>query len=253
MKPAYVTGLGLWSPGFANVAAWRERVPDPEVVKPPCRVVGSRLKRGSSRFSNMLGEVVAQAAEAAGEDVGAVATIYGSSEGEIETMVTLLGMLFEEDGKLSPNRFKNSVHNAASGLVSIGTSNTAFTTAVAAGARTFEISLLEGWALLDSGDADAVVVAVADDVPPPPLDLLGVHDALSIGLCLSRAGRPGALRLANLRPGTGEALAGVPAELRRNCASAGLDLVTAVLDGVEGTLSLAMPDAEGLVVDVQPA
>jgi hypothetical protein len=286
VKPIYLTGVGLFSPGFADVTSWREGRPDAAVDKPPCKLVNARLGRGSSRFAGMLGEVVEQAAEEGGVDAHTVPTVYGSSLGEIETMVTLLRMLYEEEGKLSPNRFKNSVHNAASGLVSIGTGNTAFSTAIAGGDRSFEMSLLEAWALLDDArdralpEADQhVILAVADDAPPSPLDRLGAHGALAVGLCLSAhpPSRPG-LRLSELRSGDlrsgdlrsgdlrsgdlrsgdlrsgGEPLTAprVPEELRANCASAGLGLVEAFLARRRGAVSVAPSGQAGMVVDVTP-
>jgi hypothetical protein len=248
-----VTGVGLWSPGFANVAAFREGAPDPEVVKPPCKLVNARLGRGSSRFANMLGEVVEQAAADAGVDVTKVPTVYGSSLGEIETMVTLLRMLFEEEGKLSPNRFKNSVHNAASGLVSIGTGNTSFSTAIAGGDRSFEVSLLETWALLNERGGDAIL-AVADDAPPEPLNRLGDHGALALAFALRLAPDGAKAKLAELRPGPAPApRAEVPADLRANCAAAGLELLDAVTTGRAGPVSVALPGRDGMIVDVQPS
>lgn len=252
MTPIYVRGLGLWSPGFPNVTAWREGRPDPSLDKPPCKLVNARLGRGSSRFANMLGEVVEQAAADGGVDVTTVPTVYGSSLGEIETMVTLLRMLYEEEGKLSPNRFKNSVHNAASGLVSIGTSNTAFSTAIAGGDRSFETSLLEGWAYL-AAEGGALVLAVADDLPPEPLAALGDHGALALAFCLSADPAGARAELSALRSGAmPPPHARVPDELRNNCAAAGLELLDAVLGRRAGTVSVAVPGHDGMVVDVEP-
>jgi len=248
--PLRVAGLGLWSPGFADVASWREGRPDPEVVKPPCALVNARLKRGSSRFANSLGEVVEQAARAAALPVERVPTFYGSSLGEIVTMVTLLRMLYEEEGKLSPNRFKNSVHNAASGLVSIGTANTGFSTAIAGGARSFEATLLEAWAYLhDVGGA--AIVTVGDDAPPPPLDRLDDHGGLAVGFALVAGGGPGPV-LSEPRLAQGEVArrARVPEALRGNCAAAGLELLEAALLGRAGPVPLSPAGGPQLVADL---
>lgn len=252
MKPIFLTGLGLWSVGFPDVTSWREGRADPAIDRPRCQLVDARLKRGSSRFANMLGEVVEQAATAAGLDVKTVPTIYGSSLGEIETMCTLLRMLYEEEGKLSPNRFKNSVHNAASGLVSIGTGNTSFSTAIAGGDRSFETSLIEAWAyVLDAGGS--AVIAIADDKPPEPLDSLDNYGALAVGFALSADPVEGAPRLTNLRKASGpiEAHARVPADLAPNCAAACLELLDAALSRRPGTVSLAMPGQVGMCVDLE--
>ncbi|MCC6876508.1 MAG: beta-ketoacyl synthase chain length factor [Sandaracinaceae bacterium] len=251
MRPISVLGLGLWTPGFAGVTAWREGRPDPAIDKPACRLIDARLKRGTSLFANMLGEVVEQAATDAGLDVAKVPTVYGSRLGEIETMAVLLRMLFEEDGKLSPVRFKNSVHNAASGLVSIATQNTAFTTAIAAGERSFEASLLEAWALLEREGGHAIV-AVADDRPPVPLRELGDHGALAIAIALGTESAPRArARLSGLRQRVALPVsARVPDELAGNCASAALALVAAVVEGRAGTVPIALPGRPGGAVDV---
>ena len=251
MKPVYVIGVGLWSPGFANAEAFFSGKADPDVTTPSCALVNSRLKRGSSRFANMLGEVVEHAAADAVLDAGKVATVYGSSLGEIETMVTLLSMLYQEEGKLSPNRFKNSVHNAASGLVSIGSSNTAFSTAIAGGTRSFERSLVEAWALLHT-DAPTVVLAVGDDAPPPPLDQLDDQGALAVALALSTEPRPGALRLEHLRPGEAAIDEAIPGALRGNCAAAALGLLRAMRERTRGEVSVAPIGQAGLTVDVAP-
>lgn len=249
MKPIAITGWGLWSPGFANADAWFEGVADRDVVKPKCELVGPRLKRGSSRFANMLGEVVAQAAAAAEVDVTTVPTFYGSSLGEVGTMVTLLRMLFEEEGKLSPNRFKNSVHNAASGLVSIGTQNTSFSTAIAGGSRSFETTLIEAWAYLADLGGDAIV-AVADDEVPEPLDALDDQDALAVGFAL-RAG-DGPVRLENLRVvESAERYATMTPRMRANCASPGLELLDALRNERGGPVALTpTPGAPQWVADL---
>lgn len=251
MKPVTITGVGLWSPGFPDVESWRAGLADAEVIKPGCKLVNSRLKRGSSRFANMLGEVVEQAAADASIDVTRVPTFYGSSLGEIVTMVTLLRMLYEEEGKLSPNRFKNSVHNAASGLVSIGTENTNFSTAIAGGARSFELTLLEAWAYVETVGG-AAVVAVSDDTPPPPLDALGAHGGLAVGFVLSAEADASAPRLSNLRPHP-EALprvARVPEDLELNCASAALELLDAVVARRGGPVALSPRRGPQLIADL---
>ncbi len=248
MKPIYVTGLGLWTPGFRDLAAWRDGEADPAVEKPKCKLVDMRLKRGSSRFANMLGEVVEQAARAAELDVATIPTFYGSSLGEIETMVTLLRMLYEEEGKLSPNRFKNSVHNAASGLVSIATVNTAFSTAIAGGDRSFETTLLEAWAWLEE-EGGVAVVAVADDRAPEPLDAVDDHEALAVGVALASAGT--GPRLENLRVVAEAARhAEMTQALRANCAAPGLELAEAILSRRAGPVALSPIGGPQMVADL---
>jgi 3-oxoacyl-(acyl-carrier-protein) synthase len=189
MRPVVVTGLTMWTPGFASIEAWARGEADPSVTDCACAWVPARLLRGASRFTRMLGEAADRATRDAGADPKTIATVYGSDYGEIETMVVLLDTIFRGDGQLSPMRFKNSVHNAASGLASIGQGNQSFSTALAAGTRTFEASMLEAMALLDER-AGAVVVSIADDVLPEPLLALEGWEALAVGIVLEREADP---------------------------------------------------------------
>lgn len=184
MRPIYITGFALWAKGFPSFGHFVEgRITDAQ-EEPACSWVPSRLLRGSSRLTRMFGEVAAQATQHASADPKTIATIYTSSYGEIETMVQLLDVIFRGDGQLSPMRFKNSVHNAASGLGSIGQGNMAFSTALAAGPRSFEAGMLEALALLEERGGD-VVVSCADDAIPMPLGALDAREALAIGIALS--------------------------------------------------------------------
>lgn len=251
LRPIEICGVGLWSPGFPDVTSWREGRADPEVDMPPCSLVNARLKRGSSRFARSLGEVVEQAATGAAFDVTTVPTFYGSSLGEIVTMVTLLRMLYEEEGKLSPNRFKNSVHNAASGLVSIGSQNTGFSTAIAGGARSFETTLLEAWAYLDDVGGEAIL-AVADDQPPEPLDTLDDHGGLALAFALRRGEEgPAVLTEVRMSEEAPARHARVPEKLASNCASAALELFDALLAKRSGTVALSPPSGPQLVAELR--
>jgi hypothetical protein len=183
VRPVHVTGLSLFAPGFASLEAFVRGQPDPSVTDASNPWVPSRLGRGTSLLTRMLGECAAQAARHGGLDPKTCATVYGSALGEFETMVLLLDVIFRGDGQLSPMRFKNSVHNAASGLGSIGQSNASFSTALAGGARTFEVSMIE--ALLYAAESETdVVVSVADDRLPEPFASLGPPSGLGVGIAL---------------------------------------------------------------------
>lgn len=187
-RPVYVTGIALWTPGHRDLASFVAGERDEGVVDCGSPWVPSRLMRGASRLTRMLGEVAATACAEGGADPSAVATIYTSSYGEIETMVILLDAIFAGDGQLSPMRFKNSVHNSASGLGSIGTGNQGFSTALAAGDRSFEAAMIEALVLLGERGGDAVIAA-ADDRLPEPLSRQCAREGLAVGLCL-RSERP---------------------------------------------------------------
>ena len=183
-----VVGLGLWAPGVPNVDAFSAGTLDPDHVDPPCRLATSRAKRGTSRLTRMLGEVFDQAVTEADTDPRRVATVFASAWGEIDIMIALLGQIYDEEPTLSPMRFKHSVHNAASGLVSIAAGNQRFSTALAAGHRSVEAGFLEAATVLQTGECDEVVVAVGEDRLPAPLDRFSGHDGLAVGFCLRSSG-----------------------------------------------------------------
>ena len=260
MKPVVVTGLALWTPGFASIGAWARGERDESVTDCECAWIPPRLLRGASRFTRMLGEAAEQATRDAGADPRTIATVYGSDYGEIETMVVLLDTIFRGDGQLSPMRFKNSVHNAASGLSSIGQGNQSFSTALAAGRRTFEASMLEAMALLDERGG-AVVVSIADDVLPEPLASLEGWEALAVGIVLQREAEPSRV-IATLTELAVDATVSARATHFRGhalgdrrvgtTAAAAIPLFEALAEGRGGRISLAPGEASALCVTLTP-
>lgn len=68
--------------------------------------------------------------------------VFASADGE-DTLTRRTVEDFNADGTVSPNRFSSSVYNAAPGLWSVFTHNTAPYTAIAAGRDTIRCGLLE--------------------------------------------------------------------------------------------------------------
>ena len=181
---ATVLGLGLWMPGFPNASAWREGQLTAEVVVPPQRLP-VRLRRRASLLTRMVAEVGTQAAEQAGVSLQGLPLVMGSAYGELVTTMEMLNEL-QADQPLSPFRFHNSVHNTATGYLSMATDSQAPATALAAGNDTVAMVLQESLALLaDRGGA--VLALVADE--SLPLELAATSTApLSAALVLHAIG-----------------------------------------------------------------
>ncbi|HEX5097241.1 MAG TPA: beta-ketoacyl synthase chain length factor, partial [Acidimicrobiia bacterium] len=113
-------------------------------------------------------DVVAEAIAAAGADMALVPTVIGSSIGEAATMIGLLDELWRHHNPMSPADFTMSVHNAASGLISISNKNRGMTTSLAADENTPAAALLEGIGLVSTRNTP-VVVACGDEPAPPTL------------------------------------------------------------------------------------
>ena len=251
-----VRSVGLWAPGYAHAQAWLESRLDEQLETPPCRWLDARLRRGTSLVTRILAEALAQAVFRANVDPAEVATVYASRHGEIETMCSLLDMIYT-DGEPSPARFKNSVHNAASGLVSIGCSNRAFTTAIAGGARTFEAAMLEAWSVLATSELPHVAVTIADEAVPEALDPASTRTPLAVALLLSRTelrDAPGPCRLGDLsrphRPASYD-LSGYPV-FGSNPAQDALPLAHAALTGFCGSVPLAPGCDDSYCVTIAP-
>jgi len=241
-RDVYLHGRALWAPGYANLHTFLAGEPDEAVKKPPSKLVGGRMKRGTSPMCRTAIEVVTQAAEDAGFDPAECATVFGSYHGEIEIAFHQLEMMRDGEGIISPARFKNSVHNTAAGLFTIGAKNEGFTTAIAGGPHTFALSLLEAWALIASGEYDEAVVSTTEEPLPSFLDRWSDHGLLGVALALSadpegalaRIGVPTPAREAVPHPEVSEAFGG-------HVAAPALALILAVEERWRGPLGLTPP------------
>jgi hypothetical protein len=96
-----------------------------------------------------------------------VRIVVVSSFGEIETTVELLAQLADPQGPVSPTKFHNSVHNTATGYMSIASGNHREATALAGGAHNLEIALLELLAGLAIDGGDAALIIAEEALPSP--------------------------------------------------------------------------------------
>lgn len=165
-----ILGVGMWQPTFPNVQSWRDNTPDPAADKP----TGSALDRVNRRRAGQLGRALADtAAEALAMshlDGGNVATVIGSAIGEASTMIGLLDQMWRHQLPMSPADFTVSVHNAASGLISITNKNRGMTTSLAADEDTPAAALMEAIGIVCTSHRP-VLLACGDE--PAPENLAG--------------------------------------------------------------------------------
>jgi hypothetical protein len=251
MKGAFVvSGLAAWAPGYATIGAIAKRAHDPSVEDAAAEILSARARRGTSRVTRMLVHCATACARDAGVDPKTVPMVYGSALGETATMVSLLQQIYRDPGPVSPMLFKNSVHNAASGLASIALGNRAFSTAVAASERTTEASILEALTWI-ADEGGSIVVALADDRLPEPLGARFPVDPLAVAICLRRADEPGRA-LATLhveRPAVVPALVPPPG-FARSPVAPGLALALAVHARTAATVPLATQTPRPFVAHV---
>jgi len=165
-----VAGVGLWMPQFPNAAAWAQRQPlaEGEPIKPTGEAFSRVNRRRASQMGRAIGDAVAEAMAQAGVDPRTTPVIVGSSIGEASAMIGLLDQMWRAQEPMSPAVFTVSVHNAASGLLSISMKNKGYTTSIAADYDTPAAALLEGIGLIATGH-DAVCCVCADEESPRSL------------------------------------------------------------------------------------
>jgi len=248
--PLYVVGRGFWMPGVPHLGARREGRVDPAVEQPACDLVPSRMGRGTSLVTRMSVEVATQAVREASVDASTLAIVFGSHHGEVQIAVDQMQMMREHDGLLSPARFKNSVHNTGAGLFSLSTDARGFATAIAAGYDTVPMTLLEAALLLSLGEAEAAVIALAEEPVPAPFDAFAPHAARAVGLVVSRT--PGERPLAAIGLPRRDPVVGF-AEDPEGTGNV-IGAATGLLDAVEarrpGPVPLSLPGGEPWCVDL---
>ncbi len=161
-------------------------------------------------------------------------------------MIKLLEQMWRAEEEVSPMLFALSVHNAASGMVSISAKNRGFTTSLSADYDTPAMALCEGLGLVASTGGPVVVVC-GDEASP--VDLVPADEQfemLATAVVLAPEGVEGALchvRVPIREDPTLEAPVG--GELSLNPQKGLLDLVDCVLAGRTGVLPLDMGRGAG--------
>ena len=165
---AAVAGIGLFVPGYPGFCSWSAQAREEGSETPLGHSIDPRSRRRASGFARALADSYAEAVRSAALDPTQVASVFGSALGEASTMIGLLDQMWSEDGELSPMRFATSVHNAASGIVSITSKNQGFTTSVGADFDTPAMALAEAFGWLCTHE-QPVIVACGDESVPEKL------------------------------------------------------------------------------------
>ena len=168
--PVTILGVGMWQPGFPSAKAWLAGVPDPTAMKPAGNALDRINRRRAGPLGRSLADSVAEAMVMAAVDPAQAPTIIGSAIGEAATMIDLLDQMWRRHEPMSPAEFTVSVHNAASGLISICNKNRGMTTSLAADSDTPAAALMEGIGMVL---AHGVPVCVACGDEPAPENLAG--------------------------------------------------------------------------------
>jgi hypothetical protein len=189
----FVEGLGLCGPGLNGwaaslpVLAGRHEYAAAATSIPPSLLLPANERRRAAQIVKIALAVGTEALTAAGRDPAETAAVFTSSGGDGETIHEILNVLASPQRELSPTRFHNSVHNAASGYWSIATGSTAASTSLCCHDDSFTAGLLE--AVVQAVTRQDAVVLIAYDVQyPAPINALRpIGAAFAVALVLSPA------------------------------------------------------------------
>ena len=250
-----VAGVGLWMPRYPSAAAWSARAPiaADEPSKPQGTAFDRVNRRRASQMGRAIGDAVSDALSQAGVEARTTPVIVGSSIGEASAMIGLLDQMWRKEEPMSPAVFTVSVHNAASGLLSISMKNKGYTTSIAADYDTPAAALLEGVGLIATGHEAVCCVCADEDSPRSLLEHAPHWDMLAGAVVLTRAAAPGdGAQLAVEAGGAPDlAPADVAEPFAHNPQVGMLDLIDAVQRGATGALRLDRGKGRGYVAHLR--
>ncbi len=163
----FVDGIAFWAPTLpgweAARAAFRGEggVIDPPLKRPSPDLLAPAERRRAPDSVALALEVAGAAAKDAGRDARTLPSVFTSAHGDLAVNDYMCTTLAATPTLLSPTRFHNSVHNAASGYWTIGTGCRSASTALTAFDRSFAAGLLEA-ATQCAADGEAVLLVAFD-------------------------------------------------------------------------------------------
>ncbi len=254
-----VQGVGLVGPGLASWAVARDvlcgaqpHVPAATVLSPPARLPAAERRRAGAAVKLALA-VADEAVAMAGVDPSRLATVFTSSSGEGSNCHALCETLATPQPVVSPTRFTNSVHNAASGCWHIAVGSQASSTSLCAFDGSFAAGLVEATVSVVASGQPVLLVASDSPYPEPLHATRPLPDHLGLALLLTPA--PAATALAVLEIELADpAESGPPTA----CADPHLDGLRRAIPAAAAlpllqALATAGPAPETVVVDYLPA
>ena len=187
---AAVRGIGLIGPGLADwpgaaavlTGAQPYRHAPTDVPAPALLPPAERRRTGATvRLALAAG---LQAVEDAGVDPQPLASVFASSGGDGSICHEICSTLASAQRDISPTRFHNSVHNAASGYWSIAVRSMAPSTSLCAFDGSFAAGLLEALTQAAASAAPVLLVAYETVYPEPLRTQRPLPDAFGLALLL---------------------------------------------------------------------
>jgi hypothetical protein len=259
---AWVAGVGLLGPGLPDwpaaveVLAGRAPYQPSATVIPPLQCLPPAERRRTGKVVRLALTVGLEAVARAGADAAQLPAVFSSSGGDGENCHEICQVLAGAERQISPTRFHNSVHNAASGYWGIATGATPAVNALCAHDASFAAGLLESLVQL-SIDATAVLLIAYDaDYPQPMRAARPIPDAFGVALLLTPAAGPTSLARITVR-GVAAAAQTLPdaqlEALRAQVPAArSLPLLQCLARARPGTVAIDYLEEQRVTIEVSP-
>jgi hypothetical protein len=193
---AYIQGVGLLGPGLddwqaaaqalAGTAPYAQRatvLPAPSALPP-----AERRRTGTVvRLALAIGF---EATSRAGVSASELPTVFSSSSSDGPNCHEICLTLASGDRQLSPTRFHNSVHNAASGYWSIAANSTPASSVLCAFDASFGAGLLEALTQVVVDRTAVLLVAYDSGYPEPMRTVRPIPDAFGVAMVLAPVAAP---------------------------------------------------------------
>ena len=255
-----IQGLGLLGPGLTDWSAARAVLNDESpyvalrTVLPLPDILPPAERRRAGRIIKIALAVGAEAVARAQADARTLPTVFTSSGGDGDNCHEICATLASSERLISPTRFHNSVHNAASGYWTIAHGCMAGSTSLCAGDASFAAGLLEALAQLACGAPAVLLLAYDADYPPPLRAKRPIPDVFGVALLLTPA--DSAARLPRLQLGLSSAPAAIMANAELESlrcsipAARSLPLLERLAQRRDGTVLLDYLERARLAVEV---
>lgn len=262
----YVEGIGLLGPGMSSWEDGRLKLAGElpyekvrTVLPPPMSLPAAERRRAGAviKVSLAAGH---EAVLAAGMPASSLPSVFTSSGGDGANCHDICTVLASSDKLISPTRFHNSVHNAASGYWSISTGATPSSSVLCAHDGSFAAGLLEAVTQAVVEGTPVLLVAYDTDYPEPLHSKRPIPDTLGVALVLSP--QPSERSLARLCLNAASCLTDTPADvleqpdlefLRQTIPAArALPLLRAIARGDTASLAISYLDQLQLAVEIAP-
>jgi hypothetical protein len=193
---ARVRGIGLLGPGFDDWASAAQMLAGaiPYVSRATVLPVPAALPAAERRRTVAVVKLALaisfEAVSRSGMKGSELPTVFSSSGGDGTNCHEICQTLASEDRQISPTRFHNSVHNAASGYWSIAAAATPASNILCAFDATFGAALLEALTQVVVDRTPVLLVAYDIGYPEPLHSARPITDAFGVGMVLEPVESP---------------------------------------------------------------